>query len=161
MLFQNLHDLSVKAAIIAFGIFANSVMNWCWKPDAHHSGLHSNLRFASPLPHGVADGYASEVLAVNPTVSHMCGMTREDPLVRVRLPEPLKTQIQAAAADARRSMNAEIVSRLEASFGTEKGEINPVATTDLAQRVAQLESAFMVMFGNVGEAIDRLDKAGL
>lgn len=62
-------------------------------------------------------------------------MTREDPLIRVRLPEQLKAQVQAAAADARRSMNAEIVSRLEATFTN-----NAPSGDDLRQRVAVLES---------------------
>jgi hypothetical protein len=43
-------------------------------------------------------------------------MTREDPPLRIRLPEDLKVKIQALAVENRRSMNAEIVSRLSRSI---------------------------------------------
>lgn len=44
-------------------------------------------------------------------------MSREDPQMKIRLPADLKDQIEAAAKDSGRSMNAEIVARLEQSFG--------------------------------------------
>jgi len=53
---------------------------------------------------------------VKPTVDHNRGMTREDPPLRIRLPEALKAKVQALAAENHRSMNAEIVSRLEGSI---------------------------------------------
>lgn len=40
-------------------------------------------------------------------------MSREDPQMKIRLPADLKDQIEAAAKAAGRSMNAEIVARLE------------------------------------------------
>lgn len=43
-------------------------------------------------------------------------MSREDPQMKIRLPADLKDQIEAAAKDSGRSMNAEIVARLEGSF---------------------------------------------
>lgn len=43
-------------------------------------------------------------------------MTREDPPLRIRLPVEIKKLVQTAAAANRRSMNAEIVARLEASL---------------------------------------------
>jgi hypothetical protein len=43
-------------------------------------------------------------------------MTREDPPLRIRLPAELKKQIQDLAAKSHRSMNAEIISRLEFSI---------------------------------------------
>lgn len=43
-------------------------------------------------------------------------MTREDHQMRIRLPEELRGRIEAAADAAGRSMNAEIVYRLSASF---------------------------------------------
>jgi len=55
-------------------------------------------------------------LDVKPTVDHNGGMTREDPPLRIRLPEALKAKVQALAAENHRSMNAEIVSRLEWSI---------------------------------------------
>jgi transcriptional regulator len=43
-------------------------------------------------------------------------MAREDLHFRLRIPEELKAEIEAAAAQNRRSMTAEIVARLEDSF---------------------------------------------
>lgn len=40
-------------------------------------------------------------------------MSRTDPPLRIRLPQNLKEQVQALAAENHRSMNAEIVARLE------------------------------------------------
>lgn len=46
-------------------------------------------------------------------------MSREDPQLRIRLPVDLKEKIESTAKDNGRSMNAEIVQRLDQSF--EKG----------------------------------------
>ncbi|XYJ86737.1 hypothetical protein AEMCBJ_04340 [Cupriavidus necator] len=43
-------------------------------------------------------------------------MTREDPQMKLRLPTELKEKLAAAAAESGRSINAEVVSRLAASF---------------------------------------------
>ncbi len=43
-------------------------------------------------------------------------MSREDPQMKIRLPADLKDQIESASKNSGRSMNAEIVARLEASF---------------------------------------------
>ncbi|HBC6429461.1 TPA: Arc family DNA-binding protein [Citrobacter amalonaticus] len=43
-------------------------------------------------------------------------MSREDPQLRIRLPIELKEKIEESSKERRRSMNAEIVSRLEHSF---------------------------------------------
>ena len=43
-------------------------------------------------------------------------MSREDPPLRIRLPKDLKERVQALAEGNRRSMNAEIVARLEWSI---------------------------------------------
>ncbi|MGN6537670.1 MAG: Arc family DNA-binding protein [Mesorhizobium sp.] len=45
-------------------------------------------------------------------------MAREDQHFRLRIPDALKTEVEAAAERNRRSMTAEIVARLAASFGT-------------------------------------------
>lgn len=46
-------------------------------------------------------------------------MSREDPQLRIRLPIELKEKIEATAKANNRSMNAEIVQRLDASFLSE------------------------------------------
>ena len=53
--------------------------------------------------------------------------------LRIRLPEALKAKIQALAAENRRSMNAEIVARLEAS-------LNPDATAAYDARLRNVEA---------------------
>jgi hypothetical protein len=74
-------------------------------------------------------------------------MSREDPPMRIRLPVDLKRRVQDAAEDNKRSMNAEIVSRLEASFRQPKSlmaRLTAAAKTtrldDLEKRVAALEA---------------------
>ena len=55
-------------------------------------------------------------IAVNANVRHRCVMARDDPHFRLRIPEALKQRVQEAADGSRRSMNAEVIDRLEASF---------------------------------------------
>ena len=45
-------------------------------------------------------------------------MSREDPQMKVRLPAELKEQLEVAAKENKRSMNAEVVHRLKESFKT-------------------------------------------
>lgn len=46
-------------------------------------------------------------------------MTRQDPQMKLRLPETLKAQIEEAAKANNRSMNSEIVDRLQATFASD------------------------------------------
>lgn len=43
-------------------------------------------------------------------------MAREDPTIYMRIPQDLKDALDAAAADNRRSLTAEVVARLQQSF---------------------------------------------
>ena len=43
-------------------------------------------------------------------------MSREDPQMKIRLPADLKNSVEAAAKARGRTMNAEVVARLQASF---------------------------------------------
>ncbi|NSY21881.1 Arc family DNA-binding protein [Agrobacterium vitis] len=45
-------------------------------------------------------------------------MAKDDPHFRLRIPETLKNQIESAAESNHRSINAEIIHRLEQSFAT-------------------------------------------
>lgn len=74
-------------------------------------------------------------------------MSREDPQMKIRLPADLKEQIEAASKNSGRSMNAEIVARLQHSFSlpdlsgktrrlTETGEI---VERDIVQVIADLQ----------------------
>lgn len=53
-------------------------------------------------------------------------MSREDPQMKIRLPADLKDSVEVAAKANNRSMNAEIVARLQASF--DKGKDKPIST---------------------------------
>lgn len=44
-------------------------------------------------------------------------MSRADPQFKLRMPAALRGQVEQSAKAARRSLNAEIVSRLQSSFG--------------------------------------------
>lgn len=46
-------------------------------------------------------------------------MSRDDPMMRIRLPDDLKAMVKARAEANHRSMNAEIVARLEWSIQAE------------------------------------------
>jgi len=53
-------------------------------------------------------------------------MSRDDPQMKIRLPLTLKDKIEAAAKNSGRSMNAEIVARLGASFrGVDTTDFTP------------------------------------
>lgn len=60
-------------------------------------------------------------------------MKQTDPQYKLRMPTDLKDQVEAAASTAGRSMNAEIVARLAASFEPATG------TADLSPILARLE----------------------
>jgi predicted HicB family RNase H-like nuclease len=47
-------------------------------------------------------------------------VSRTDPQFKLRVPPALHSQVEQAAKAVRRSMNAEIVARLEASFAKEQ-----------------------------------------
>lgn len=49
-------------------------------------------------------------------------MSRTDPQFKLRMPPALRAQVEQAAKEARRSLNSEIVLRLESSFAQLKQE---------------------------------------
>lgn len=70
-------------------------------------------------------------------------MTREDPQMKLRLPAELKDRLAAAADDNSRSLNAEVVLRLEESFSAPKSSRKAIALDEptidaLADRIAAL-----------------------
>lgn len=60
-------------------------------------------------------------------------MSREDPQLRIRLPIELKEKIEVAAKENTRSMNAEIVQRLEMSFLNEVSADDLIPAKDVVQ----------------------------
>lgn len=78
-------------------------------------------------------------------------MTSEDIQTNLRLPADLKERLKQAAEVSNRSMNAEVVARLEESFAAEKGATGPIddRTLDLfADTVAS----------KVVQALDEMEK---
>lgn len=66
-------------------------------------------------------------------------MSRDDPILRVRIPEELRQKLKALAAKQRRSMNQEIVDRLEQSLRmSDADDIQPGRDQSLA-RLAAIE----------------------
>lgn len=63
-------------------------------------------------------------------------MSREDPQMKIRLPVDLKEQVELAAAEAGRSLNAEIVERLRRTFAR-----SIVPEQERAELVALIEEA--------------------
>lgn len=51
-------------------------------------------------------------------------MSREDPQLKIRLPLELKEKITQSAADHGRSINSEVVARLEQSFSQNQNDFN-------------------------------------
>lgn len=51
-------------------------------------------------------------------------MSREDPQLKIRLPLELKEKITQSAADHGRSINSEVVARLEESFSQNQNDFN-------------------------------------
>jgi hypothetical protein len=51
-------------------------------------------------------------------------MSRADQQFKLRMPAALRAKVEQAAKEARRSLNAEIVLRLEASFAQVKQEVS-------------------------------------
>lgn len=85
-------------------------------------------------------------LLVKPKMGQVRAMTAEPLFFRLRLPEDLKSQIEASAKANGRSMNAEVLSRLERSFNLDDG------LTALTDRVEELES----MVEDQNKQIDQL-----
>lgn len=81
---------------------------------------------------------------VNTTVVHYYrGMTREDPQMKLRLPVDLKDRLTELASESGRSLNAEVVKRLEESVEPPKRRAKPAPidehTLDLfAEKVGQV-----------------------
>lgn len=76
-------------------------------------------------------------------------MTREDPQMKLRLPADLKDQLAALAEANGRSLNAEVVVRLEESLGGADG----------AQASARVDEHTLDLFAEkVGQVLDERER---
>ncbi|MBF0186581.1 MAG: Arc family DNA-binding protein [Magnetococcales bacterium] len=62
-------------------------------------------------------------------------MARTDPQFKLRLPPELKQKIEQAAHENNRSMNAEMISRLESTLQEEKAAVQPVVAAPVSVEV--------------------------
>lgn len=73
-------------------------------------------------------------------------MARTDPQFNLRVPIELKQQVENAAKESGRSINAEAVFRLEQSFRNEIGDLKSVPTEELMKELAKRLDGFSVVF---------------
>ena len=85
-------------------------------------------------------------------------MSREDPPLRIRLPEALKAEVQARAAENRRSMNAEIVLRLEWSLEAEEDQSGSDSTRRFLQMGLPNEITNADRIATLEQRLARLEK---
>lgn len=73
-------------------------------------------------------------------------MTRDDPHFRLRVPRELKAQVEEAARKNNRSLNAEIVARLEVTFSA-LGDYNVIGVDAITKRLeASIEASEQLAF---------------
>lgn len=89
---------------------------------------------------------------------HHLRMKRTDPQFKLRIPEELKARIDEAAKESRRSINAEIIARLEQSFPRSASFPLP---PKLAEQIATLDRQVAeIMRSKMMQAIDEaIDEA--
>jgi Arc-like DNA binding domain len=72
-------------------------------------------------------------------------MLRNVPDMKVRLSADLRQKIERAAERNNRTMNSEIVARLEQSFREEGHAVSPLPSTDHEERLGKLEQVVITM----------------
>jgi hypothetical protein len=78
---------------------------------------------------------------VNPIVVYQnAGMTRQDPQLKLRMPPELKAKIEEAAKANNRSMNSELVERLQRSFEPQSDNDSPSVVMTLTKALNKEQS---------------------
>ncbi|WP_413143552.1 Arc family DNA-binding protein [Burkholderia cepacia] len=80
-------------------------------------------------------------------------MARDDPQINLRIPPELKERLDAASARKRRSLTAEVVARLEASFSSDDESSN----VHMDDRTLDLFAGHIAE--KVVEALDKREKS--
>lgn len=81
-------------------------------------------------------------------------MTKNAPDMKVRLSADLRRDIESAARRNNRTLNSEIVARLEQSFREEGRAVSPLPSPDQEERIAKLERAVFSLI--VDERMDTM-----
>lgn len=82
-------------------------------------------------------------------------MSREDPQLKIRLPLELKEKITESAAEYGRSINSEVVVRLEESFSQNLSAVEKIPTEVLMMELASRMKGFSLTV----EEVARIKKA--
>ncbi|MFW1645321.1 Arc family DNA-binding protein [Acinetobacter sp. RIT698] len=77
-------------------------------------------------------------------------MSRADPQINIRVPIELKKEIEHAAINNSRSINAEVVLRLQESFKTNKLDNSTLSTEELLEELTK-------RFGGLEIILKKLD----
>ncbi|BBL75430.1 hypothetical protein MishRS11D_25280 [Methylomagnum ishizawai] len=80
--------------------------------------------------------------------------------MRIRLPNDLKERIEAAAHQGRRSMNAEIIARLEASLNAEESRLPPAMEEELAAMRRAFERQVNEVVEDFKKRRQKIEQAG-
>jgi hypothetical protein len=72
-------------------------------------------------------------------------MARTDPQINLRVPADLKKKIELIAIENSRSINAEVVQRLEQSFENKIGDLESVPTEELMKELAKRLDGFNIV----------------
>jgi hypothetical protein len=90
---------------------------------------------------------------VNGKVVHFRTMTKTDAQMKIRLPEDLKLRIEQSAKEGGRSLNSEIVRRLE-------GSLSPSCSVDVKETYSrsEVEEMFNVMNDRITKLEDVISK---
>lgn len=86
-------------------------------------------------------------------------MARNDPTIYMRIPQELKDRLDQAAATNRKSLTAEVVSRLEASFQSSTTTQDHIAARDrdTYDQIARLEARIRLLTQDSARAQMQLD----
>jgi hypothetical protein len=68
-------------------------------------------------------------------------MARSDPQVNIRMPPELKERLEASSAESNRSLNGEIIARLERSYEQPSGETVEIGEKSLDEIEARMKRA--------------------
>lgn len=74
-------------------------------------------------------------------------MARTDPQINIRTPADLKKRLEISAIESSRSLNAEVVMRLEQSFNSnsQKNSVETIATEDLMIELSNRFKGFSIV----------------
>src|ERR1700722_14044874 len=81
-------------------------------------------------------------------------MIRNTPDMKVRLSADMRQKIESAAGRNNRTMNSEIVARLEQTFREEGVTVSPLPSTDYEERLGKIEQVILAMLAD--ERLDTL-----